>query len=81
MARSKYIYFIRPITNPATLLAAFTVKHEANIWLMRSKYDQDTARLSRMPDGQDRKDEKEIPWAELLPVPWSEQHDNMGIDS
>ena len=67
MARSKYIYLIRSAINPATLLAAFTVKHEANTWLMRSKYNQDTARLSRMPDGlYDRKDEEEIPWAENI---------------
>lgn len=65
MARSKYIYFIRSAINPAILLAAFTVKHEANTWLMRSEYDQDTARLSRMRDGiHERKDEEEIPWAE-----------------
>jgi hypothetical protein len=65
MARSKYIYLIRSAINPATLLGTFTVKHEANTWLMRSEYNQDTARLSRMRDGAfSDKEEEEIPWSE-----------------
>lgn len=63
MPRSKYIYLIRSAVNPATVLGAFTVKHEANLWLLRSEYDQDTAELSRIRDGLDeRKDEVTIPW-------------------
>lgn len=65
MARSKYIYFIRSAINPATLLGAFTVKHEAILWATRNGYGPHNARLSRMRDGVlERKDEDEIPWNE-----------------
>jgi hypothetical protein len=65
MARSTYIYLIRSAINPATVLGAFTVKREANLWALQNGYGPQCARLSRIRDGIcDRKDEEEIPWSE-----------------
>ena len=51
MARSHYIYFVR-MKACGTLLAAFTVKHEAHTWAKReSKQPLEHLQLSKMRDG------------------------------
>jgi len=63
VARSKYIYFVRKTT--CELLAAFTVKHEANLWMLRTGWPLEEATLSRMRDGvYEDKTETIIPWSE-----------------
>ena len=63
MARSQYIYLVR---YKETLLAAFTVKHEAVSWArFRSGHPLETLQLSSMRDGiYGDKTEKPIPWEE-----------------
>lgn len=51
MARSHYIYFVRRLATQ-DLLAAFTVKHEANSWAVRySGFAMSELQLSQMRDG------------------------------
>ncbi len=67
MARSHYIYLIRwdEPGHPShkQLLAAFTVKHEANQWAKMTPHPFERMKLKRMRDGMTYdKSETTIPW-------------------
>lgn len=67
MARSKYIYHIRH-NEDGLLVASFTVKKEANEWLIRCGFSPKNYTLSRMCDGcceYGKKYETKVEWDEL----------------
>lgn len=52
MARSKYIYLVE-LKGKQIVMAAFTVKREAQIWAERSQAGIDAFGMTRMVDGGD----------------------------
>lgn len=67
MARSSYIYLVKP-KNQERVLAAFTVKYESQLWAERSHCTLDSLERFRMDDcGRLR------PNTEQVPCPWEEE--------